>query len=377
MTNDANANFLCNVCSHSRVSRILMRGDGKRVLFCENCGMGIIESPPTDTSTFYEDGYYGSESGGELGYSDYAYTAEHSLLWVKFLIEALVTGGRVLDVGCADGFLLRKLGSNFERYGIEMNSQAATRAREYGVQIIASDVLTDAFKQNFRNSFDIITSIATFEHVLDLRSAFSACVDALKPDGALIFEVPLISEVRDNKDWLHGSYEHIYYPTVQSVEALLSNTGDLFHLGFESEIEGYSSTYIGAVTRSAMTFSKLEHLFKIMRQNNLNDLNNDEIILNLSYNVIHSFQSTPERVLALPLLLQNAYSTSLINRLIQLWHSDCTAAESAQWHKTQARNWENVYRESVETTQWHRTQAKNWENAFEELKKSITQKPAE
>ncbi|ODV43721.1 hypothetical protein AWV79_15090 [Cupriavidus sp. UYMMa02A] len=76
--------------------------------------MGMIENPPADTSAFYHDGYYGGEEQAEIGYADYAFTAEHALLWVRLLVQALIKGGRVLDVGCADGFMLRNLGAPYE-----------------------------------------------------------------------------------------------------------------------------------------------------------------------------------------------------------------------------------------------------------------------
>jgi hypothetical protein len=68
--------------------------------------------------------------------------------------------------------------------------------------------------------FDIITSIATFEHVLDFRGVVAACLRQLAPSGVLLFEVPLISATRDDKHWYHGSYEHIFYLTISGLDRL-------------------------------------------------------------------------------------------------------------------------------------------------------------
>lgn len=335
--------FRCNVCGHTHYAHAAMRGDGQRVLFCANCGMGMIENPPADTSVFYEDGYYGGAAHAEVGYVDYAFTAEHSLLWVRLLVQALITRGRVLDVGCADGFMLRTLGASYEGYGIEVNVHAAEHARAGGIRIIGADVLTDLERDELHGYFDVITAIATFEHVLDLRGAFSACLNALKPEGALIFEIPLMSETRDNKDWLEGSYEHIYYPTVQGIETLLGDFAGYSFTGFESDIKGYSSTYIGALAGDPETFARIEHLFKCMKQEDLAGLNREESNVNVAYSVVHSFRPTPERILALPSLIEDNFSTRLFTHLMQLWYADSTEAASAEWYKTQASNWKNSF----------------------------------
>ena len=95
----------------------------QNVLFCADCGMGMVENPPASTDAFYADGYYGRKSEEDVGYQDYAFTAEHGLLWAQLLVEALKpAGGRVLDVGCADGFLLHRLSGPYERFGIEVNA---------------------------------------------------------------------------------------------------------------------------------------------------------------------------------------------------------------------------------------------------------------
>lgn len=225
-------------------------------------------------------------------------------------------------------------------------------------------------KESYQDYFDVITSIATFEHVLDFRGAFRACINSLKTEGIMIFEVPLISDHRDNKDWLEGSFEHIYYPTIQGIESLLLSLEGISYFGFESEIKGYSSTYIGAIARNTDNLARAKRLLSAMQQNTLDGLDETESNLNLAYNVIHSFQTTPERVLALPNLIQSEYSPNLIARLIQLWHLDSIAATNAKWHAEQARRWENSYHEAAEAIQWHKQQAQNWEAAFKELQES-------
>lgn len=351
--------FSCNVCHCVQVAKYIERGDGRRIQFCADCGMGTIEDPPESTEAFYEDGYYGQTAAGAVGYEDYAFTAEHGLLWVRLFIEAAKPyGGRVLDIGCADGFLLRRLVGPYECFGIEVNGSAAAQAARHDVTILSSDVADPSISVGKVGRFDVITSIATFEHVLDFSGAIRKCLDLLTHNGVLLFEVPLISDHRDNRDWFNSSYEHISYPTISGLQRLFDINSDAYFSGFESDIKGYGSTYIGAATRDPEMFASIDRLLRVMVQDGLKDLSVVETRLNLAYHLVHCFRPTPERVLALPALLDVAATPNLLKRLTQLWYGDSVRAleaeansAQAQWMEKQATNWQNAYHELASTVQ--------------------------
>jgi SAM-dependent methyltransferase len=315
------ASFVCNLCGATAHDRRMRRGDGKAVLFCAECGFGVIEDPPASTEAFYADGYYGGEAADGSGYHDYAFTAEHTHLWSRLLVETLKpAGGRILDIGCADGFLLHRLRGPYERFGIEVNAAAAAVAAGRGVQILASDIADPALASAGR--FDVVTAIATFEHVLDFRQAVATALDLLTRDGVLIFEVPLMSYRSDNKDWLNGSYEHIFYPTESGLERLFASFPGIRFAGFETEITGFSASYIGVAARDPSAFAEADRLLDAMSQETLTGLGPAERRLNLAYHVVHGFRPTPERIAALPELLEVAATPNLLKRLTQLWHDE-------------------------------------------------------
>ncbi len=200
--------FHCTVCGNSEWDRRLIRGDGEAVVFCKACGMGVLEHTPASTERFYADGYYGGAKAQDAApgthYLAYDLTAEHTLLWARLMVEAMrPRGGRILDVGCANGFLLRRLEGRFQRFGIEVNAVAAAEAAANGVTIISSDV-ADPRVAGYEQ-FHIVTALAVLEHVLDIRAAVAVCLDLLTPSGFLLYEVPLMSDTADDKDWVNGS----------------------------------------------------------------------------------------------------------------------------------------------------------------------------
>jgi glycosyltransferase involved in cell wall biosynthesis/SAM-dependent methyltransferase len=340
--------FLCNVCGADIIARRVTREDGVAVAFCGQCGMGMVEHPPTSTEAFYADGYYGADSGDQGGYHDYTFTAEHTQLWVRLMVEALLPqGGRILDVGCATGAMLASLPDGFERFGIEVNATAAEQARAQGVTVIGTDINDAALTDVDCGHFDVITSIATFEHVLDLRGAVLRCLGLLAPGGTLVFEVPLISETADNKDWFGGSYEHIHYPTVVGMRHLFDHLPGVHWAGFESDIKGFSASYLGIASRNERSFALAERLLLAMGQDTPEGLGLNERRLNLAYHVVHNFRPTPERVLALPDLLDVVATPHLLRRLTQLWHGDAVQAANAAYHEQQAANFQAAWRQAV------------------------------
>src|SRR5262249_54032501 len=153
----------CNVCGHNHFSDLGARSDGLHVLRCDQCHMGVLKDIPTDLSIFYTDDYYCGE--GQVGYLDYAFMAEHGTAWAAALVKCLKSPARVLDIGCVDGCLLHKLGPAYELFGIEVNETMARRAAESGVDVIGRDLFAEAILRDHAGRFDVVTSIAVFEHL--------------------------------------------------------------------------------------------------------------------------------------------------------------------------------------------------------------------
>ena len=142
----AQTNRSCAVCGGKHLVPFAKRNDGMHIVRCTQCGMGVVDHIPDDLLALYGDDYYGVESGcrqNAHGYTDYAYTGEHGVGWAAALVKLLrPAGGRILDIGCADGLLLGKLGQGYETFGIETNEAIGRLASERGVVVLGRDRTT-------------------------------------------------------------------------------------------------------------------------------------------------------------------------------------------------------------------------------------------
>jgi len=95
----------------------------------------------------------------------------------------------VLDVGCGDGYLLKRLAVG-RRDGIDPTLDGATAAP--GLRLCRGFFPADLAGLSLTGPYDAIFSLAVFEHLTeaDLRSARDALPGLLKPGGRLIITVP-------------------------------------------------------------------------------------------------------------------------------------------------------------------------------------------
>jgi hypothetical protein len=101
---------VCTLCGARDLRPFGQRTDGVRVLQCAVCGHGIVEHFQDDVQSLYGDNYFSAAPDSAVGYNDYAFAAEHGVTWAAALLRILKPGGKVLDIGCANGRALQLLG---------------------------------------------------------------------------------------------------------------------------------------------------------------------------------------------------------------------------------------------------------------------------
>jgi 2-polyprenyl-3-methyl-5-hydroxy-6-metoxy-1,4-benzoquinol methylase len=135
---------------------------------------------------------------------------------------------RLLDVGCAAGFLLDELRRRgWDVHGVELSADLCRYARsEFGLGVFCGELCDAPW---LPASFDVVTVIGTIEHVPDPRHVVAAACRLLVPDGLLV----ILTENLNNpiaRLWpaaWNGFMppEHLYHFTPDTLGRLFAENG--------------------------------------------------------------------------------------------------------------------------------------------------------
>lgn len=134
----------------------------------------------------------------------------HGLAPTHRRIAAMVApGGRVLDVGCATGYLAEPLSADKCRVtGIEMDAAAAEKARTHCVKVVTGDAGDPAVLRTAGDGFDTIICADILEHLADPWTVLRTLREMLVPGGQLLVSVPNVAYWRMRWDLLMGRFNY-------------------------------------------------------------------------------------------------------------------------------------------------------------------------
>ncbi len=142
-------------------------------------------------------------------------------------VRAHRRSGRLLDIGCALGFLLGVAKEEgFDPYGLDLNADAVQFAqREFGERVQTGSPSRHVFAGL---QFDVITMIDVLEHVPEPRSFLLSIGDCLAPDGIVVAVLPNASALVKKilgRHWPHYAPEHLYYWSPGNLSRFLWDCG--------------------------------------------------------------------------------------------------------------------------------------------------------
>lgn len=117
-------------------------------------------------------------------------------------------GGRLLDVGCAYGFLLRRFEDDFETVGFDVSTHAIAEARHVTP---ASDLRVHNILERFPyddRSFDVVTLTDILEHVPDTPKVLAEVARVVSPGGIVYVATPNRNLIRRTLYRLADHMEH-------------------------------------------------------------------------------------------------------------------------------------------------------------------------
>lgn len=160
---------------------------------CDRCGQGILLPLPDEEAVqkIYDSADYAEsyDSAGEAFAISGPHVSEQLAPRFDTLNRLLPRLGKLLDVGASRGFFLaeaKRLGWDVQ--GIEASPECASYAKvSFGIPILVGSVESIRLP---KNSFDCIHLSHVLEHLREPKLRIQQLIDALKPGGVLVVEVP-------------------------------------------------------------------------------------------------------------------------------------------------------------------------------------------
>ncbi|MFH1846509.1 MAG: methyltransferase domain-containing protein [Candidatus Omnitrophota bacterium] len=143
-------------------------------------------------------------------------------------LRKLRKSGKLLDVGCAVGFLLSEAKKEgWDVYGIELSEWASGYAKDkLGLDNVFQGTLKDAkYPDNF---FDVVVLKDTIEHLPDPMEILIEARRILKPDGILCVNTPDIDSLASKvlkARWWGIKQAHLYYFSRRTLTKMLNASG--------------------------------------------------------------------------------------------------------------------------------------------------------
>lgn len=250
----------CNLCRADDAKFILqarcrlsnIKKEFFKLMKCRRCGLIYLNPRPheEEMSKYYPSWYH---SRADTKFLDIEKTKIGGISWREAMqkkaepILRYKTSGKILDIGCGDGSLLKFLKEfGWQTFGIEPHRPSSLYAKEVLGLNVFSGRLGEA---NYPDeSFDVITLLHVLEHLHDPSEVLKKSFWLIKRDGILIVEVPNFGSFEAKifrSKWVGISAPlHLYHFTPQSLRLMLENCGFVpMKVGFFPEITRYVAGY--------------------------------------------------------------------------------------------------------------------------------------
>lgn len=145
-------------------------------------------------------------------------------------------GSRVLEVGCATGYMTRYLSENMGCLVdcIDIDKDALRSASQYAQKTTHADVQYFNF-ESLTDSYDVVLFADVLEHLKNPEAVLLRCSKCLRHGGRVIASIPNIGHISVVNELAHGSFEyrqlglldntHIHFFTRNTIEKMFRDVG--------------------------------------------------------------------------------------------------------------------------------------------------------
>lgn len=136
--------------------------------------------------------------------------AEHGLSDShRLVIAAVPDGARVLDIGCASGYVAEQLKRRgCEVVGVEPDPDAARAARAHGVEVIVADIEQVRTRAELPTGSDVVLFADVLEHLRDPLDTLRFTASLLAPGGIVVVSLPNIAHWTGRRALLRGRFPY-------------------------------------------------------------------------------------------------------------------------------------------------------------------------
>lgn len=158
------------------------------LVMCNGCAFLFNNPQPTRSLL---DAHYQVNSSGSVfrEVSPDSRTGRLTRLRVDFVKRFMAPGkaGKILDVGCGNGFFLESLpAGGWEKCGIDLSPRSGRNISDRNIELLTGDVL----ELETSRKFDLITCFSSFEHFRGPELVLQKIATLLNPGGKAIIDVP-------------------------------------------------------------------------------------------------------------------------------------------------------------------------------------------
>lgn len=143
-----------------------------------------------------------------------------------------INGGKLLDVGCANGGFMRYAADKgFDCYGIDFDQRSVKEAQKSGVSNVWPVSLrefSNTFGRNHVGTFDVVTFFDVLEHQTEPKIFVDEVREMLAPGGYVVGKVPnrnrVLAKVRRELDYDYPPHHTLMW-SADSVRKFLEGSG--------------------------------------------------------------------------------------------------------------------------------------------------------
>jgi 2-polyprenyl-3-methyl-5-hydroxy-6-metoxy-1,4-benzoquinol methylase len=125
------------------------------------------------------------------------------------MLEEVPDGARVLDVGCATGYLAARMSTrNCSVVGFERDPACAAAAEEHCEEVILGDIESESDRARIRGRFDVVLLGDVLEHLVNPWNALLYTRSLLSSSGLVVVSIPNVAAWPVRLSLLRGSFEY-------------------------------------------------------------------------------------------------------------------------------------------------------------------------